>query len=100
MEPKSIPKRSKIEVDFQERKNTLQDRLGSVSDHLDTILGPVLGHFFDFGTGFTMVSCTSAFLKKRGLKMYFGAILTDLGAQENPKEKPKGTQEAPKTKPK
>ena len=29
MEPKSIPKRSKIEVDIQERKNTLQDRLGS-----------------------------------------------------------------------
>jgi hypothetical protein len=29
-EPKSSPKRVKIEVDFQERKNTLQDRLGSV----------------------------------------------------------------------
>ena len=30
MEPKSVPKRPKIEIDFQERKNTLQDRLGSV----------------------------------------------------------------------
>ena len=30
MEPKSIPKRVKIEGDFQERKNTLQDRLGEV----------------------------------------------------------------------
>ena len=30
MEPKSIPQRVQIEGDFQERKNTLQDRLGEV----------------------------------------------------------------------
>ena len=40
MGPKSIPKRIKIEVDFQERKNTLQDRLGKSWSHL----GPIWGH--------------------------------------------------------
>ena len=34
---------------------------------------------------------------KRGLKMRLGAILADLGGQEGPKGRPKGTQEAPKT---
>ena len=40
MEPKSIPKRFKIEVDFQERKNTLQDRLGTVLEPSWVDLGP------------------------------------------------------------
>ena len=40
MEPKSIPKRFKIEVDFQERGNTLQDRLGTVLEPSWADLGP------------------------------------------------------------
>ena len=40
MEPKSIPKRVKIEGDFQERKNTLQDRLGEVLEPSWSDLGP------------------------------------------------------------
>ena len=39
MEPKSIPKSFKIEIDFQERKNTLQDRLGTVLERLGGCLG-------------------------------------------------------------
>ena len=39
-EPKSIPKRFKIEIDFQERKHTLQDRLGTVLEPSWVDLGP------------------------------------------------------------
>ena len=49
MEAKSIPKRLKIEVDFQDRKKTLQDRLGSVLRPSLADLGTRLGSFFDFG---------------------------------------------------
>ena len=40
MESKWTPKRDKIEVDFQERKNTLQDRLGTVLEPSWADLGP------------------------------------------------------------
>ena len=40
MEPKSIQKSWKIEVDFQERKHTLQDRLGIVLEPSWNDLGP------------------------------------------------------------
>ena len=43
MEPKSIPKGVKIEGDFQERKDALQDRLGEVLDRSWLVLGAVLG---------------------------------------------------------
>ena len=49
MEPKSIPKRVKIEGDFQERKITLQDRLGEVWEPSWSDLGsswlPSWAHF-------------------------------------------------------
>ena len=52
MEPKSIPKRFKIEVDFQERNNTLRDRLGTVLEPSWADLGASWG---DLGVTFKAV---------------------------------------------
>ena len=38
------------------KKTLLKTVLGASWSHLEPILGPVLGHFFDFGRGFTVVS--------------------------------------------
>ena len=40
IDSKTTPKQNKIEVDFQERKDTLQDRLGNVLEPFWADLGP------------------------------------------------------------
>ena len=45
LEPKSIPKRFKIQIDVQERTDMLQDRLGTVLEPFWRVLGPLLVDF-------------------------------------------------------
>ena len=49
-EPKSIPKRSKIEVKNQESKKTIQDDLGPVLGRSWAVLGAILGPWKRSGT--------------------------------------------------
>ena len=47
---------SKSKSIFKSEKTLFKTVLGAPWGHPDPIWGPVLGHFFDFGSGFTMVS--------------------------------------------
>ena len=104
MEPKSIPKRVKIEGDFQERKNTLQDRLGEVLEPSWSDLGS--SWVPSWGQNRAVAHTALVFLKidvfkegKRSRRVLDRTWL-DVGAKKLPNGSPKGTQEAPKTRPK
>ena len=47
---------SKSKSIFKNEKTLFKTVLGAPWGHLDPIWGPVLGHFFEFGRGFAMVS--------------------------------------------
>ena len=47
---------SKSKSIFKNEKTLFKTVLGAPWGHLDPIWGPVLGHFFEFGSGFAMVS--------------------------------------------
>ena len=94
MEPKSIPKRSKIEVDFQERKKVVQSASwGS----LGAILGHLWRHLGVKQIDLSLVKNDDFEEDKRSRRVWDRTWL-DFGAKKFPNGRSKGTQEAAKTK--